>query len=140
MATILIIDDSASMIAFMEQTLGHAGHTVTAAKNGKEGLAQMRGNAFDLVITDLYMPELDGIETIIQARKAGPLPRLIAISSKDSIINLLPAAKMLGALKTLRKPFTAEQLLETVDAVLRLPTPPVSPLAQPRSAQPARAN
>jgi CheY-like chemotaxis protein len=127
MATILVIDDSASIIVFLEQTLSGAGHTVTTAQNGREGLRRMRENAFDLVITDLFMPELDGIETITQARNAGSLPRFIAISSRDSIVNLLPAAQMLGAMRTLRKPFTAQQLLETVTAVLQLPAPTLRP-------------
>ena len=128
MARILIIDDSASMIAFLEQTLNRAGHGVTTARNGKEGLELLEKRGFDLVITDLYMPELDGIETIRRARAAGLLPRLIAISSKDSIVNLLPAARMMGAMRTLQKPFTAEQLLETVSSVLLLSVPAASPV------------
>jgi CheY-like chemotaxis protein len=83
----------------------------------------MAAKASPLCITDIFMPEADGIETIRSARRAGILPRVIAISSKDSIMNLLPAAKMLGAMRTLQKPFTAPLLLETVAAVLQLPPP-----------------
>ena len=123
MASILIIDDSPSIRAFLEQTLVGAGHMVTTASDGRQGLATLQKQRFDLVITDIFMPETDGIETIRHARRAGILPRVIAISSKDSIMNLLPAAKMLGAMRTIQKPFTAPQLLEAVDAVLQLPPP-----------------
>ena len=123
MVHILVIDDSASMIAFLEHTLAAAAYKVTTAVNGKLGLALMRKRRFDLVITDLFMPESDGIETIRNAIGADLAPRIIAISSKDSIVNLLPAARILGALRTLQKPFTAEQLLETVATVLKLPVP-----------------
>lgn len=123
MASILIIDDSPSIRAFLVQTLAGAGHMLTTASDGRQGLATLQKQRFDLVITDIFMPEADGIETIRSARSAGILPRVIAISSKDSIMNLLPAAKMLGAMRTLQKPFTAPQLLEAVGAVLQLPPP-----------------
>jgi two-component system chemotaxis response regulator CheY len=123
MASILIIDDSPSIRVFLEQALVAAGHEVTSAHDGRQGLATLRSRSFDLVITDIFMPETDGIETIRNARKAGILPRVIAISSKDSIMNLLPAAKMLGAMHTIQKPFTAEQLLAAVSAVLQQPPP-----------------
>ena len=129
MATILIIDDSASMIAFLRQTLEGAGYVVTAASDGKAGLARMRAQAFDLVITDLYMPEVDGIETITRARDARLVSRLIAISSSDSLVDLLPAARLLGAQRTLHKPFAAADLLAAVQAVLRLPPAAQAPRA-----------
>jgi len=128
MATILVIDDSPSMVAFLETNLKRVGHEVTTACNGREGLKHMRNRPFDLVITDLYMPEVDGIETICRARKANILGRMIAISSKDSVANLLPTACALGASRSLQKPFTAEQIIEAVNAVLLLP----DPLHQPK--------
>jgi CheY-like chemotaxis protein len=136
MAAILIIDDSISMIAFLAQTLEGAGHVVTPAPDGKVGLALMRQQAFDLVITDLYMPEVDGLETITRAREARLFSRLIAISSSDSLVDLLPAARLLGATRTLHKPFTAPQLFEVVGAVLRLPAVQTPPSG---AAAPARA-
>ena len=124
MASILIIDDSPSIRAFLEQTLAGAGHMLTTASDGRQGLATLQKQRFDLVITDIFMPEADGIETI---RSASILPRVIAISSKDSIMNLLPAAKILGAMRTLQKPFTAEQLLAAVSTVLQQPPPTLAP-------------
>ena len=123
MASILIIDDSPSIRLFLENALSKAGHEITTAPDGRQGFAALSKRRFDLVITDIFMPESDGIETIRNARQAGVLPRVIAISSKDSIMNLLPAAKMLGAMHTIQKPFTAEQLLEAVSSVLRQPPP-----------------
>lgn len=130
MATILIIDDSVSMIAFMETHLKQVGHEITTAENGKVALEHLRRRRFDLVITDIYMPEVDGIETICRARQANLLGRLIAISSKNSSVNLLPTAHALGAMRTLPKPFTAEQLIEAVNAVLQLPVSRVGELAR----------
>lgn len=127
MATILIIDDSTSMITFLAHTLEGARHAVMSAQDGKIGLALMQRHPFDLVITDLFMPEVDGLETITRAREARLFSRLIAISS-CSLMNLLPTARLLGATSTLSKPFTAAQLLELVDAVLRLP-PVKAPLS-----------
>jgi two-component system, chemotaxis family, chemotaxis protein CheY len=127
MAHILIIDDSPSIRMFLEQTLAQADHIVVSAVDGKQGLKQMQQQRFDLVITDIFMPEADGIETIRHARDKGMLPRIIAISSKDSIVNLLPAARLMGAMRTLQKPFTAAQLIETVSAVLQLPPPGRTP-------------
>ena len=131
MATILIVDDSPSIRMFLQQTLAAAGHEVVTAPDGRHGLATLRTRNFDLLITDIFMPETDGIETIRTARQAGILPRVIAISSKDSIMNLLPAAKMLGAMRTIQKPFTAEQLKEAVAAVLLQPPPAIRPPSGP---------
>lgn len=123
MPRIIVIDDSASMRVFLEQTLEGAGYTVETAADGKEGLARLHQASFDLIVTDIYMPETDGLETIRSTRKQGLAPRVIAISSKDSIVNMLPAARMLGADATLQKPFTAAQLLALVAEVLARPTP-----------------
>ena len=126
MPHILVVDDSASIRAFLEHTLRQAGHRVTLAGNGVQGLAELQRHRFDLLITDIYMPEADGIETLRRAKALKVLPPTIAISAKDSIVNLLPAARMLGACHTLHKPFTADELLAAVAATLRHdpPSPP----------------
>ncbi len=114
------------MRVFLEQTLEEAGHTVVLAEDGRQGLAQLREARFDLMITDIFMPEADGLETIRDSRAKGIAPRVIAISSKDSVMNMLPAARLLGADATLQKPFTAEQLLAAVADVLSRPPRPRS--------------
>lgn len=121
MAKILIIDDSDSMRLFLEQVLTGAGHTVVATSDGRGGLAELQLQPFDLTITDIYMPDMDGIEMLRNARERRLLGRVIAISSKDSIVNLLPAARMLGARRTLHKPFSGEQLLAAVTETLAQP-------------------
>ncbi len=122
MAHLLVIDDSASMRVFLEQTLEAAGHTVVLAGDGRQGLAHLYDARFDLMITDIFMPETDGLEMIRDSRAKGIAPRVIAISSKDAVMNMLPAARLLGADATLQKPFTAEQLLAAVAEVLSRPT------------------
>lgn len=135
MAHILVIDDSASMRVFLEQTLVAAGHEVVLAMDGGEGLAYLRRARFDLMITDIFMPNTDGLETIRESRAAGRVARVIAISSKNTVMNMLPAARMLGADATIQKPFTAEQLLATVAEILARPASahPPGPLAGDRT-------
>jgi len=115
------------MLAFLEIHLVHAGHDVTLTGDGKVALEYLGRHRFDLVITDIYMPEVDGIEIIRRAREANLVGRLIAISSANAGVDLLPTALALGATRTLPKPFTAEQLLETVNAVLQLPVSQTGP-------------
>ncbi len=122
MAKILIIDDLASIRLFLEQVLTKAGHTVRAAPDGRQGIAALRREPFDLVITDLYMPESDGLEMLREARTEGLLPRTIAISSQDSIMDLRPVALHLGATEALLKPLDARLLLQTVDRILAPPS------------------
>lgn len=121
MSRIIVIDDSSSVRGFIAHTLSTAGHSVATAANGRRGLDLLRSDHFDLVITDLFMPEVDGLETIKQARRDHLVPRLIAISSKDAIMDLLPVARLFGAQATLWKPFTEKQLLATVDDLLSRP-------------------
>lgn len=121
MPTILIVDDSASIRAFLAQALQSHGHQVTVTADGKAALAQLQLQRFDAIITDIYMPEVDGLELIKHCRAAGLLSRVIAISSAEADVDLLPVARVLGAARTLRKPFAASELLKAVDWVLRHP-------------------
>lgn len=118
MSRIIVIDDSSSVRGFIAHTLSAAGHSVATAADGRQGLNLLRTHRFDLVITDLYMPEVDGLEMIRQARHDHLAPRLIAISSNDSIMDLLPVAQLFGAQATLMKPFTEQQLLALVEDLL----------------------
>jgi DNA-binding response OmpR family regulator len=91
--------------------------------NGKEGVKQYLANPTDLVITDMFMPEKDGFETIVELRKQFPTVSIIAISGKDSVTDILSIAHILGAAEVLQKPFTAAQLLTATDKVLRMQSP-----------------
>lgn len=99
--------------------LANAGHVVLEASNGKRGVDLHRAEPVDLVITDIVMPDQEGIETIEILRDEWPGLPVIAISGglANSKIYLALAAK-LGARRTLPKPFTPEQLLRLVEEVL----------------------
>ncbi len=99
--------------------LEHAGHAVTEAGDGREGLKQLRARAPDLVITDLVMPEREGLEIMMEARRSHPAVKFIAISGAGRRgSDYLRVAKYLGAKCILAKPFTPEQLIAEVSGVL----------------------
>lgn len=114
MAHILIIDDSVSVLALLESILSPAGHRVTTTTSGKEGLQQITTGSVDLVITDVYMPEQDGMEVIRETLRLRPTLPVIAMSSKSGPLNLFTVARALGAVTTLQKPFSRDELLTAV--------------------------
>lgn len=112
MATILIIDDEASIRALLRTALQSAGHDVMEASRGREGLALYRHKPGDLVIVDLLMPELNGLDTILEFTREFLNVKVIAISGMDQgDQSLLSTARLLGARQSLRKPFGIEELL-----------------------------
>lgn len=121
MSRILVIEDDVATADSIAQMLRQAGFEVACAANGAEGIAQQRRLPADVVITDLLMPEKDGIEVIIELQRLTPGLGIIAISGgmHGSELNLLPAAKQLGARYTLPKPFRKETLLSLVSAASR---------------------
>ncbi len=118
MATILLIDDDASIRMIFQVTLERAGHHVLTAEHGKHGLRLLEHQAVDLIIVDIFMPELDGFELIPLLRESYPASKIIAISGVSGEGNYLDAAKYLGAHDTLKKPFSPQELLDTVGAQL----------------------
>lgn len=125
MAYILIIDDEDQVRAMMRQMLERAGHHVFDAPNGKAAIAICRTEKIDLIITDLLMPEKDGIETIVELRRDYPGIRIIAVSGGGSTgrLDLLPAAQQLGAITTFRKPFSRPELIASIESILAQPLP-----------------
>jgi DNA-binding response OmpR family regulator len=123
MACVLVIDDEVLVRETLGNILRRAKYEVITAKNGAEGLAAFRQRPIDLVITDIIMPEKEGIETIIELRRLMPSLPIIAISGggRTDQIDFLAISKKLGANQALAKPFMAEQLLAAVAACL--PTP-----------------
>jgi two-component system, chemotaxis family, chemotaxis protein CheY len=119
MAEILTVDDSASIRQTIKITLGGAGHSVGEAVNGRDGLMQAGGKRYDLIITDLNMPEMDGLAMIRELRKrqdfAG-IPILFLTTESDSGIK--QQAKAAGATGWITKPFDSDQLIRIVDKVL----------------------
>jgi len=119
MAVILIIDDDEAMRRLMVRTLGDA-HTLIEAQNGQDGLALLRERHPDIVITDILMPQKEGIETIREIRQVAPATKIIAVSGGGASHNLmfLDIAKAFGADVALAKPFRPAQLVKIVERTL----------------------
>jgi CheY-like chemotaxis protein len=122
MPRILIIDDEPLLRSVLRSILERNGHTVEDAPNGRAGLALWHQTPSDLVLTDIFMPELDGIEVILQLTRVWPQPKIIAMTggaqSGDFTSTVAPAALRLGAQHILLKPFTVQTLLTAISAVL----------------------
>src|SRR5579862_7665394 len=130
MANILVIEDDNHVRMAIEHCLKRAGHVVLTVADGKQGMSQLRRGQIDLVITDIFMPEQEGLETIAALRKKDPKLPIIAISGGNPASEvMLSVAKELGAQCVLQKPFWSDGLLTAVEKVLGL---------EPRTAAPAR--
>jgi CheY-like chemotaxis protein len=116
--SILVVDDNAETretIALCLRTLGYA---VTSAADGREAIAEIHARSFDLVITDVLMPEVDGTEVIVAARRCQPNARIIAMSGGGDYFcaeDLLKVGRLLGAGMQLQKPFSRDQLLDSIE-------------------------
>jgi CheY-like chemotaxis protein len=122
MAKIVVIDDVAGVRRSVVSTLKRAGHDVYEAESGRAGAALVREHGADLVITDILMPELDGLETMELIRSDGGSrrPRFLAISGGGSLVaseEALKAASM-RADAVLAKPFLGAELTAQVDKIL----------------------
>jgi DNA-binding response OmpR family regulator len=121
MARILVIDDDETVVATIRLMLETGGHEVRQVEPGTGALDAIRREPVDLVITDLLMPEQDGIEIIKQIGALKDAPPVLAISGGGVAGNelYLRAAGALGAADTLPKPFTSKSLLGKVEMLLR---------------------
>ena len=125
MAAILLIDDDDMFRDVLASALATSGHKVTQASNGAEGLRLFRQSPPDLVITDIVMPEKEGLGTIMELRQSHPTARVIAMSgglAHDPKLYLHMAEKF-GASAVLAKPFHLSDLMKAVDAALQSPPP-----------------
>jgi CheY-like chemotaxis protein len=118
--SILVIDDEPALREILSQVLTGAGHRVVGAGNGKEAIKALTTSAFDVVLTDVIMPEKDGMQVISELRKKFPEVRIIAMSggghvSRDQYLKI---AKGLGAHAVLEKPFANQKLLDTIEALI----------------------
>ena len=120
--SVLVVDDEDDIRQLMRGWLEHAGHRVTCAETGSEAAALAKKTAFDLVVTDILMPEGDGVGLIADLKKSQPAARILAISGGGRIIDsndCLRIAQGLGAHAAIMKPFNREQLLGAVAQTLR---------------------
>lgn len=123
MARILVIDDAATLRHLMRRILVDAQHDVIEAQDGEIGLSLFQAHRPALVITDLFMPNREGIETIQQLRRLSPDAKIIAMSASGTASGklYLNAAQKLGADAILAKPFKPAELLAAIDRVLAPP-------------------
>ncbi len=120
MARILVIDDEQVLRRSVVEILEREGHEVLDAADGKVGMQLLREQRPDLVISDLFMPEMDGVELLRQLRRESPELKVVVMSggAYDGQIQLLDVATGLGAAAVLRKPFELEELVSVVNEVL----------------------
>ncbi len=120
MAKILIVDDDASLLRVLRRILEDAGHEVTEESNGAWALRRFTGRPSDLVITDIYMPDMDGIQFLMRVREAFPEARIIVMSGGSYLPgeSVLEAGSALGADGILAKPFDADEVDRLVTSVL----------------------
>jgi DNA-binding response OmpR family regulator len=122
---LLVIDDDELVRATLVDMLQTAGFEVVTAKNGRVGLELLETTSVAAIITDILMPEQEGLETIREARQRYPSVRILAISGGGAggpEIQLLRFAESFGADQTLAKPFTPSQLVAVVRTLLGMPT------------------
>ncbi len=119
MARILIIEDSATYAAYAREILADY-HEVDVAANGRDAAKLIERGNYDLVITDIFMPEQDGLETILQLRRTAPHIPLIAMSGAPVVgrADYLQVAMKFGAAAAIRKPFVPAELTNAVAAAL----------------------
>ena len=120
MGKILIADDDGEVRVTLQKLLQMDGHEVDLAKDGLEALRMLDESAYDLMVTDIVMPNREGLESIMEARRKHPGLRLIAISGggRERTESYLRMAETFGAEAVFRKPFPPREMLEKVSQLL----------------------
>jgi CheY-like chemotaxis protein len=123
LASILIVDDDTAGQATVRLLLERAGHRVVSASDGRKGLESLNGEHFDLLFLDIFMPGMDGFETMRMVRQQHPLMPIIVISGRPispepDAPDFLTMATKLGAVSSLQKPFKPADLLAAVTGCL----------------------
>jgi len=123
MARVLVIDDDQQIRSMIAKMLERDGHEVLVAADGVAGLRCFRSDRADLVVTNIFMPEKEGLETITELRDADPALPIIAISGggKHRQAGVLELARALGATDALAKPFDMSTLVRRVRTALEEP-------------------
>jgi two-component system, OmpR family, response regulator len=120
---ILLIDDEPLVLRSLELVVSRGGYKVSQAQDGRAGLAVLEREAVDLIITDVFMPEMDGLEVIMACRLRYPAVKVFVLSGggrAKGIVDGLAVAAEMGADRVFSKPVSASALLEAVEEVLLL--------------------
>jgi len=120
MAKILVIDDDPSILAMLKRMLEKAGHEVNIASNGNEGLEMIECCLPDLLVTDIVMPEKEGLELIFYLRKKNPGLKIVAISGggRFNYEGYLTSAKYLGADLIFQKPLVHKEFVQAISDLI----------------------
>jgi DNA-binding NtrC family response regulator len=114
---IMVVDDEAGIRALLSDALMQEGYSVTLAEDGMDSLRQMGKRRYDLLITDINMPKLNGLELIRMMKKRGRREKVILISG-EPVDNILLNKESMPVFAQLKKPFTMDHLLKTVISAL----------------------
>lgn len=128
---ILLVDDDVPLLQSMAEVLRRRGYAVALVHHGRAAMDFVTRQRVDLVISDVFMPEADGLELLGLLRRCVPCPPLVAMSGSSAyrVNGMLKAAAMLGAVRTLAKPFDSQELLALVHELIGPPLePPGAPL------------
>lgn len=121
MAHILLVEDSPEVSLSVNEILASAGHTVEDAASGKEALKKLKAGRFDAIVSDIWMPEMDGIALLKEIRGAGNEIPVVVISGgapNAPLTYTAPLAATFGANMVVYKPFERTELLKAIDNVL----------------------
>jgi two-component system, chemotaxis family, chemotaxis protein CheY len=121
MAHILLVEDSPAMLETLSLAMRSKGHYVVAASDGEQALESLNANHFDLVVTDIIMPALDGLGLIDAIREVTPSIKILAISGGGTatFVDFLDVARKRGAVATLEKPFPMSDFYNVLDRCLQ---------------------
>lgn len=120
---ILVVDDDARLTSALRRTLAYEGYQVSTAANGSEALAQVRLKPPHLIVLDLMLPGMDGLEVCRRLRDAGEQMAILMLTARDTVMDRVHGLEI-GADDYLVKPFAAEELLARIKVLLRRSSPP----------------
>ncbi len=119
MTSVLLIDDDDEMAAFVSGALVERGHAVTRLGNARHAVEMLQAETFNLLITDIVMPEKNGLELITELRKVGIDLPILAMSGAAESALFLRMARHLGAIEVLYKPFSTDELVTALHSLLK---------------------
>jgi DNA-binding NtrC family response regulator len=122
---ILVVDDEEQILGMLRTMLEREGYEIETARDGKEAARSYRARPADLILTDLIMPEQEGLGLILELRREFPDVRVVVMSGggKVSAEEYLPIARKLGAVEALQKPFSRSELIRAIRSALSEPGP-----------------